>query len=71
MLIRTKDAKQSCFLLQLGPAWLSSTFLCKGRSCCSCGHIQHPERSCTNDNILAMFILLLQGGIFLYLFSEP
>lgn len=73
MLIRAEDAKQICLLLQLVPAQLPGTFPCKGRSPCGCGRIQHPERSCTNDNILAMFILLLQGGIYFFFicFQSP
>lgn len=71
MLLRTEDAKQICSLLQLVPPKLPGTFPCRGTNSCGRGRTQHPERSCTNDNILAMFILLLQGRIFFNLFSEP
>lgn len=71
MLLRTEDAKQICSLLQLVPPKLPGTFPCRGTNSCGHGRTQHPERSCTNDNILAMFILLLQGRIFFNLFSEP
>ena len=67
MLIRAEDAKQICSLLQLVPAKLPGIFPSRGSNSCGRGRIQHPEPSCTNDNILAMFILLLQGGIFVFL----
>lgn len=77
MLVRAEDAKQICSLFQLGtnlfpgPSKTPRRFPVLWKQSCGHGRIQHPERHCTNDNISAMFILLLQGGIFFYLFSEP